>query len=192
MTRASVVTCFAALALAVACSNDQRAAEPRHYGIGRPATTQEIAARNIDVLPDGTGLPPGSATVAQGLTVYAQKCAMCHGAKGEGTLQYPRLVGRDPQAEKFVFGSKPGLPRTIGNYWPSATGLFDYVRRAMPFNAPGSLMNEEVYAVTAYLLAANGVIPMDARLDATALAAVKMPYADRFVPDDRRGGREVK
>jgi cytochrome c len=105
---------------------------------------------------------------------------------------YPRLVGRDPIAEKFVFGSTPGLPRTIGNYWPYATTVFDYIRRAMPLTSPGSLTNDEVYALTAYLLAANQVIQPDARLDAATLKTVKMPYADRFVPDNRRGGAEIK
>ena len=180
-------------ALLAACSRDQRVEQPRHYGFGRAATAQEIGARDIDAAPDGVGLPAGSGTVAQGQAVYLQKCAACHGAKGEGMLPlYPRLVGRDPAAEKFVFGSTPGLPRTIGNYWPYATTVFDYVRRAMPLTAPGSLTNDEVYAVTAYLLAANAAIPIDTRLDAVTLRAVKMPYVDRFVPDDRRGGHEVK
>jgi cytochrome c len=177
----------------LACSPEERGAAPRHYGLGRAAAAQEIAARDIDAGPDGAGLPSGSGSVAEGQLVFAQKCASCHGANGEGILPlYPRLVGRDPAAEKFVFGSMPGLPRTIGNYWPYATTVFDYVRRAMPLTAPGSLSGNEAYAVTAYLLAANQVIAPDARLDSASLTAVKMPYAGRFVPDNRRGSHEVK
>jgi cytochrome c len=102
------------------------------------------------------------------------------------------LVGRDPRAENFVFGKDPGATRTIGNYWPYATTVFDYVRRAMPLTTPGSLTNDEVYSLTAYLLAANQVIPVTASLDAATLEAVRMPYVDRFVRDTRHGGREVK
>jgi cytochrome c len=105
---------------------------------------------------------------------------------------FPALVGRNPVAADFSFAAHPGLPRTIGDYWPYATTVFDYVRRAMPFNAPGSLTNEEAYAITAYLLAANKIIPADAILDSASLAAVKMPAHDRFVPDNRRGGAEVR
>jgi S-disulfanyl-L-cysteine oxidoreductase SoxD len=186
---------FLVAAAVVACSGRaQRQGEPpRHYGVGRPATAVEIAQRDVDVGPDGVGLPVGSGTVAQGASVFSQKCAVCHGAKGEGQPpMYPALVGRDPAAEHFVFGQNPNLKRTIGNYWPYATTVFDYIRRAMPLPAPGSLTNDELYAVTAYLLAANQVIPMTASLDATSLAAVKMPYVDRFVKDNRRGGHEVR
>ena len=177
----------------VACTGGEPATQRRHYGLGRAATAQEITAVDIDIGADGAGLPPGTGTVAQGQLVFAQKCATCHGAKGEGVLPlYPRLVGRDPLAENFVFGSTPGLPRTIGNYWPYATTVFDYIRRAMPLTAPRSLTNDEVYALTAYLLAANDVIPMDTRLDSATLKAVTMPYVSRFVPDNRHGGRELK
>ena len=170
-----------------------RRATPRRYEIGRSATAAEIAARDIDVGPDGVGLPPGSGTAAQGATVFLQKCASCHGANGEGKPpSYPALVGRDPSAENFVFGQNPNLKRTIGNYWPYATTVFDYVRRAMPQTAPGSLTNDELYAVTAYLLAANQVIPLSASLDAASLVSVKMPYVERFVRDNRRGGHEVR
>jgi cytochrome c len=105
---------------------------------------------------------------------------------------YPPLVGRPSIAEGFQFGKDPRLPKTIGNYWPYATTVFDYVRRAMPLNAPGSLTNDEVYAVTAYLLSANQIIPPETVLDSARLAAVRMPYVDRFVKDDRKGGKEVR
>jgi cytochrome c len=184
----------AAIAACRADRGAERGAEPsRHYGFGRAATRAEIAARDVDVGPDGVGLPAGSGTVAQGQAIYSTQCASCHGALGEGKPPlYPRLVGRDPDAEGFPFGKDARLVRTIGNYWPYATTVFDYVRRAMPLATPGSLSNDDVYAVTAYLLAANRVIPMSSTLDAASLAAVKMPYADRFVPDDRRGGHEVR
>jgi cytochrome c len=185
------ITMLASLLLSLACV--ARDAEPTRYGLGRPATRADITARDIDVGPDGEGLPRGSGTVTQGEAVFSEKCATCHGANGEGKLPaYPRLIGRDPSAEGFPFGKTPGLTRTIGNYWPYATTVFDYVRRAMPQNAPGSLSNDEIYAVTAYLLAANRVIPPTSTLDSASLAAVKMPYASRFVRDDRPNGRGVK
>jgi len=163
------------------------------YGMGRTATSAEIAALDIDVAPDGHGLPPGRGTVAQGAALFAQKCASCHAAQGQGTPPvFPALVGRDPKGEGFPFASDWRITRTIGNYWPKATTVFDYVRRAMPHTAPGSLTNDEVYALTAFLLAANHVISMDATLDSTSLVRVKMPYHDKFVRDNRRGGKEVK
>jgi mono/diheme cytochrome c family protein len=187
MRRAILV--LAALA-AAACARDDSG---RRYGLGRPAQDQEIAALAIDVGPDGQGLPPGQGSAADGATLYEAKCASCHGPKGEGIAPaYPKLIGRDAPAENFAFDTNPKLVKTIGNYWPYATTLYDYVRRSMPLTAPGSLTNDETYALTAYLLAANQVIPMTATLDAKSLTAVKMPYADRFVRDDRRGGREVK
>jgi S-disulfanyl-L-cysteine oxidoreductase SoxD len=181
-------------AILVAGCRRERGAEPtRHYGLGRAATSAEITARDVDVGPDGVGLPAGSGTPAQGEALYAQKCASCHGPHGEGKLPlYPRLVGRDPRAATFAFATDPSLSRTIGDYWPYATTVFDYVRRAMPLTAPGSLTDDEVYAVTAYLLAANQLIPETTTLDARTLAAVKMPAVGRFVPDTRRGGHEVR
>jgi cytochrome c len=167
--------------------------EARHYGLGRAATPAEVAALNIDAGPDGEGLPAGSGTVAQGTDVYLKKCAMCHGLKGQGMPPaFPLLISRDPKAEGFKFASDPKLPKSVGNYWPEATTLFDYVRRAMPLLQPGSLTTDEVYALTAYLLAANEVIPMSATLDSASLMQVKMPYRDKFVPDNRKGGNEVK
>jgi cytochrome c len=154
----------------------------------------EVAKVDRDIGPDGAELPPGSGTVAEGAKLFAAKCAQCHGAKGEGMQGgYPELIGRPANAEGFPFGaSETNLDRTIGNYWPYATTVFDYVRRAMPQLTPGQLTDNEVYALTAFLLAYNDVIPKDATLDAAALRAVKMPYVSRFVPDNRRGGREVK
>jgi mono/diheme cytochrome c family protein len=186
-------TGFAIAFLLSACRGDRAQHYVQHYALGRAATQAEIAALDGDVGPDGVGLPAGSGTVAQGETVYTQQCASCHGARGEGIAPlYPRLIGRDSIAEGFPFGRDPRLVKTIGNYWPYATTVFDYVKRAMPFAAPGSLTDDQVYAVTAYLLAKNNVIPMNATIDAKSLAGITMPYAGRFVRDDRRGGREVR
>lgn len=168
---------------------------PAHFGVGRAATPAEVAALDIDVAPDGAGLPPGHGSVTEGAAIFAAKCAVCHGPAGEGQqgppaagqAAAPRLVGREPR-EGFPFGRDPKLVKTIGNYWPYATTLFDYVRRTMPLTAPGSLENNEVYALVAYLLAENEVVPRTAVMDSASLAGVRMPARDRFVPDDRRGG----
>ena len=186
---------IAGLCIVVGCQRSPAsdAAAVTRYGIGREASRAEIAARDVDVGPDGVGLPPGSGTPAAGEVVFSRKCAVCHGPHGEGKLPlYPRLVGRDPRAQTFAFATDPSLSRTIGDYWPYATTVFDYVSRSMPFTAPGSLTNDEAYAVTAYLLAANNLIPMATTLDAASLPKVKMPAVNRFVPDTRRGGHEVK
>src|SRR5690606_26857041 len=135
-------------------------------------------------MPDGRGLPPGRGTPVQGAEVYTARCAICHGAQGEGTPLGMALVGRNP-GDSFRFESPDGAdrPKTIGNYWPYATTLFDYIRRAMPFDRPGSLSDEEVYAVSAYLLYRNEIIDREAVLDAGTLPRVRMPARDRFVPD---------
>ncbi|MCI0435363.1 MAG: cytochrome c [Gemmatimonadetes bacterium] len=152
------------------------------FGFGRPATAAEIAALDLDVMPDGEGLPPGSGSVAEGQRVYREQCAACHGATGREGPQH-KLVA-DP-VPGFGFGDDPSLldERVIGNYWPYATTVFDYVRRSMPHDRPGSLPDADVYAVTAWLLWQNGVIAQDAVLDATTLPAVLMPARDRFVAD---------
>lgn len=148
------------------------------YGIGRPATAAEIAGWNIDIGRDGSGLPPGSGTVSHGRDVFAQQCASCHGEKGEGGVG-DRLVG----GQGTLATSKP--VRTVGSYWPYAPTLFDYIRRAMPQNAPESLSNDDVYAVSAYILNLNGLLPADATIDANSLAAIKMPNRRLFVADPR-------
>lgn len=154
---------------------------PDRFGLGRRATAGEIAQWDTDVRPDGAGLPAGSGTVASGRLVYAAKCASCHGKTGvEGP--YNRLVRTADQPKE----------KTIGNYWPYATTLFDYVRRAMPYNAPGSLTDEEVYGVTAFLLQANDLLDSTAVLDAATLPKVAMPARPRFVPDDRRDGPQIR
>ena len=153
---------------------------PDRFGFGRPATSQQIAAWDIDVRPDGSGLPPGAGTVQEGRRLYTSKCASCHGVTGvEGP--YSHLVSSDTSKAK-----------TIGNYWPYATTLFDYIRRAMPFSAPGSLKNEEVYDLTAFLLYANNLIDSTTVMDASSLPKVKMRAKSLFVPDDRKGGPEIR
>lgn len=148
------------------------------YGFGNPASEREIAGWNIDIAPDGSGLPKGSGSVAQGQKIYAESCAACHGAKGEGKPA-DRLVGGQGTL-------KAAAPvKTIGSFWPYATTIYDYVYRAMPYNAPQSLTPDQVYAVTAYLLHLNGIVGADAVLDAATLAKVKMPNRDGFTPDPR-------
>ena len=157
--------------------------EPAPFGIGRPAMPDEIAALDIDVGPDGAGLPPGRGTSADGAPIYAARCAGCHGKTGkEGPNDV--LVGRLP-GDAFPFASDPRAPKTIGSYWPYATTVFDYIRRAMPPDAPRSLGDNEVYGLVAYLLFLNELIPADAVIDQSSLPKVKMPARDHFVPDTR-------
>ena len=170
----------------------------KRFGIGTPATPEQIAALDIDVRPDGAGLPPGNGSAREGASIYAQKCAACHGSNGEGGTADP-LVGAEP-ADTAPFGpeyerwrnGRPDVPFTIGNYWPYATTVFDYVRRAMPATAPGSLTADETYALTAWVLARNGIVADTATMNAETLPGVRMPARARFVRDNRKGGAEVK
>ena len=164
---------------------------PDVYAVGREATAQEIAAWDLDVNAKGEGLPPGEGTVAQGAVVFAKSCASCHGPKGEGIPPNARLVGRSP-GESFPFATDTKAVKTIGSYWPYATTLFDYIRRAMPQNALGTLSANETYAVIAWLLHENAVVAENAVMNATTLPAVKMPSRNRFVVDNRTGGAGFK
>lgn len=188
------VRVFTALVLTFtvgACGD--RARDGARYSLGHAVDATQLATMDHDIGADGAELPAGHGSVAEGAALFATTCAACHGKAGEGMAPaFPQLIGRDPRAEQFVFANDPKLPHTIGNYWPHATTLFDYIRRAMPLLAPGSLTDDQVYAVSAYLLAANKIIPDTAVLDAAALRLVRMPYRDRFVPDDRQGGSVVK
>ncbi len=160
------------------------------FGFGREPTEEEIKALDIDVMPDGTGLPPGEGTVEKGRELYYQLCAACHGVTGtEGPNDV--LVGREPR-EGFPFGREPGLRKTIGNYWPYATTIYDYTYRAMPFDEPGSLEPDEVYSLVAFILHMNELIEEDVVIDKNSLPEVAMPARDRFVPDNRTGGPELK
>src|SRR2546427_5000869 len=142
--------------------------------LGRPATAAQMAGGDLGVGPEGVGLPPGSGTAAKGAVVYEQKCQACHGAKGAGQPN-DRLVGG-----QGTLASKTPV-RTIGSYWPHATTIFDYTRRAMPYVQPQSLTDDEVYAVTAYLLHLNGIIGDNDEINARTLPTVKMPNRDNFI-----------
>jgi mono/diheme cytochrome c family protein len=155
-----------------------------HYGFGRPATQAEVAAWNIEVTPDGRNLPPGSGTVAHGREVFESQCAACHGAKGEGGIGDKLAGGNGTLAT-------PTPVKTVGSYWPYATTLYDYIRRAMPLNAPQSLSGTDVYAVSGYVLYLNGLVAENATIDAGTLKSLKMPNRDGFVPDPRPDVREA-
>jgi cytochrome c len=159
----------------------------RFRTIGRVATAQEIRAWDIDANAHGVGLPPGRGTYARGATLFAERCMACHGAHGEGIPPYPKLIGREPR-DSFPFGRDAKYVKTIGNYWPYATTVFDYINRAMPLTAPGSQRADDVYSLVAFLLAENEVIGRDAVVDAASLPKVHMPARDHFVRDDRTGG----
>lgn len=145
-------------------------------GLGQSVSAEEIRAIDYSVLPNGEGLPNGSGTAASGETVYRQNCLACHGEGGTDGLN-DRLVG----GHGSLTSDRP--IKTVGSYWPYATTLFDYVRRAMPFQTPGSLTNDEVYAVTAYLLYLNEIVAQDTVMNAISLPQVVMPNRDNFVWD---------
>jgi mono/diheme cytochrome c family protein len=171
VTMAEVMTVIAGMIASVALA----AGGPGYrgpFGLGRVPSEAEIKARDIAVGPDGEGLPPGRGTASAGEQVYLARCAACHGPTGtEGPRD--KLVG-----EKLPV-------KTIGTFWPYATTVFDYIRRAQPFDQPGSLTDDEVYAVTAWLLFRNQIIPADQVIDADTLPNVRMPNRDGFVPDPR-------
>lgn len=148
------------------------------YGFGAPATDAQIKAWDINVFADGKGLPPGSGTVAAGRDLYNTQCLSCHGAKGEGGIG-DRLAG----GQGTLASAKP--IRTVGSYWPYAPTLFDYIRRTMPLTAPQSLTDEQVYAVTGYVLFLNDLAKEGDTIDARTLTDLKMPNRDGFVPDPR-------
>jgi S-disulfanyl-L-cysteine oxidoreductase SoxD len=148
------------------------------FNIGRPLSESELRSWNIDVAPDGTGLPPGQGSVPQGEAIYRTKCIACHGANGQGHPMDRLAGGRDTLASDAPV-------KTVGSYWPYATTIFDYVRRAMPLDRPQSLTADEVYAVTAYLLQINGLVGPDAMMNAHTLPKVRMPNQEAFRADPR-------
>ena len=147
--------------------------------LGQVGTPEEIASWDISIGPDGVGLPPGSGTPKQGEAVYAGKCVTCHGEKGAGKPN-DQLAG----GQGTLPGDKPPV-KTVGSFWPYATTIFDYVRRAMPYNESKSLTNDETYAVVAYILNLNGIIADNNTMDAQTLRKVKMPNWDGFVTFSR-------
>lgn len=153
---------------------------PARFAFGAEASAARVALWDIDVRPDGEGLPPGSGSVEEGRMVYMTQCVACHGPTGtEGPND--RLV--DSEQWDVVPTS-----RTVGNYWPYATTLYSYIRKAMPQLTPGTLSHDQVYAVIAYILYLNEIVPEDAVMDPESLPAVVMPARDKFVVDDREGG----
>lgn len=147
--------------------------------IGRVPTPEEIARWDIDVRPDGLGLPPGRGTAKQGEEIYLARCAQCHGEFGEAVGRWPQLVG----GQGSLTWDDP--IKTVTSYWPYAPTVFDYIRRAMPFGDAQSLTDDEVYAITAFLLASDGIIPEDFEVNAETLPKIKMPNADGFIMDPR-------
>ena len=162
---------------------------PDSFGFGRLASQADIDKLDIDIRPDGKGLPNDTGLVRKGKRIYNEKCALCHGNGDEP-------LGEKLASVKLVNKESVGLPytkvRTIGNYWPYATTLFDYIRRTMPLHVPGSLKDKEVYHLTAYILYANNIIDSSFVLTQTSLPRIVMPARDLFVPDDRKGGPEIK
>jgi S-disulfanyl-L-cysteine oxidoreductase SoxD len=170
----STLSRFSLVALALAVVSD--AAFAQSPNLGRVAAPGDLASWDISIGPDGAGLPPGSGTPQQGETVYIAKCLACHGEKGAGKPNDPLVGGQGTLA-----GDQAPV-KTVGSFWPYATTLFDYVRRAMPLNQSKSLSNDEVYAVVAYLLRLNGIVGESDTIDAQTLPTVRMPNADGFVP----------
>jgi len=166
---------FAAVAITLALSAGPALAQKA--GLGKPITEADIKRWDIAILPDGTGLPPGSGTPEKGAKIFAEKCSACHGDAGKGGVApfYPSLVGGQPLTNGI------DTVKTIANYYAYATTLFDYTRRAMPYNMPRSLTDDEVYALTAYILALNKLIGDNDVMDATTLPKVKMPNRDNYI-----------
>jgi cytochrome c len=148
------------------------------YGIGHTPSADEIKRIDIEVLPDGRGLPSGSGTAARGKDVYTQRCLTCHGPSGKEGPQEAIAGGKGSLAT-----AKP--VKTVGSYWPYATTLWDYIRRAMPFDHPGTLTDNDVYALTAYVLYLNDIVGQDTVINQTTLPTVEMPNRDGFVADPR-------
>jgi cytochrome c len=153
-----------------------RTQEAEKYGIGRIVSQQEIDAWDIDIKPDGSGLPAGQGSVAEGETIYRSQCQACHGRAGQNGRNTQLVSAYDPGVN-FSLGRDR---KTIGSYWPYATTLYDYIRRAMPFTAPGSLSDGQVYALTAYLLYLNGLVEKSAVMNSETLPGVTMPAKEKF------------
>jgi S-disulfanyl-L-cysteine oxidoreductase SoxD len=170
----ATIAAGAALAAGVAA---QQSPAPAH-SVGRPPTADELKAIDIDVSPDGTGLPPGSGTAEAGKAIYESRCQSCHGPTGKEGPQDVLAGGQGTLASARPL-------KTVGSYWPYATTLFDYLRRAMPFDHPGTLSADELYSTTAYVLFLNGIVGEHDRLDRSTLPAIAMPNRNGFTGDPR-------
>lgn len=160
----------------ISSGEKKQATQPESFGFGKPVSAEEISTLDIDVRPDGTGLPPGTGLIKEGRALYLQKCMLCHGKTGrEGGLG-GKLISSALDSNRT---------KTIGNYWPYATTVYDYIYRAMPYNEPGSLTSKEVYDLTAYLLYENGIIDSTFLITEKSLPLIEMPAKQLFVPDDR-------
>ena len=176
-----LVICWVVLTLTVILVPAASAQLPT-YGVGRPPSDDEVKAWDLTIPADGRGLPPGSGTAKAGEAVYLRRCAACHGKEGEPpkyNAAFLQLFG----GQGTLASDKPVL--TVGSFWQNATTLWSYIRRSQPFDEPGVLTPDEVYAVTAYLLYRNGIIAENDVMDARTLPLVKMPNRDGFVPDTR-------
>lgn len=178
-TMAITVAVTVAFIVSITVISSMATTSPARLGIGETPTLDEIAVWDIDIRPDGKGLPAGRGSVQQGDEIFAERCAFCHGDFAEGLGNFPALVGGAPKELKNA--DRP--EKTIGSFWPYAPILFDYIRRAMPFGDAQSLSADETYALTAYLLSMNDIIPEDSSLDAKSLTAVTMPNENGFYFD---------
>jgi mono/diheme cytochrome c family protein len=167
----SKVAIFSALLLSAMMTDASLAETPN---LGKPIDEAAIAAWDISILPDGTGLPKGSGTPAQGAVIYADRCALCHGDNGKGGSAAALVSDRE-------IAGISASQKTIKNFWPYSTTIFDFVRRAMPFQTPRSLTDDEVYALTAYILAENKLIGANEMMNAQTLPKVKMPNRENFI-----------
>jgi cytochrome c len=167
---AGIVTVAALFLLAVPAGADGP-------NLGQPISQADLAPWDLTIMPDGAGLPPGSGTPSQGKPLFADNCTLCHGDEGKGGIAEAVVVSNPPPL------SGPGSVKSIVNFWPAATTIFDFVRRAMPFTQPRSLTDDQVYALTAYLLYMNKVIGEAETIDAKSLPRVKMPNRDNFFPE---------
>ena len=176
MRRTAVALCTVIAVQAFGPASDvvRAGVEATQLGLGRPPTADEIKVADVDILPDGRGLPPGSGTAERGRDLYARRCAACHGASGkEGPADI--LVGGNGSL------ATPRPLKTVGSFWPYATTLWDYINRSMPYDRPGTLTADEVYAVTAFVLHLNGIVGAGETLTQETLPRVRMPNRDGFI-----------
>jgi len=174
------VSLLAATSFLISAAAFAQTATPRNYGIGTQATPEQIAGWDIDVRPDGQGLPPGKGSVRDGEQIYLERCAACHGEFGESAGRWPQLA----QGKGTLATHDP--VKTVGSYFPYAASFFDYIRRAMPFGDAQSLSNDELYAVTAFILNLNDIVDNEFVLSKETWSKVKMPNEAGFYDNDRK------